>query len=295
MNARHAPFYFLVLALLLVAGTSMFTVSATQYAIRKEFGAIVGIKYEPGLHFKWPWDTVTKFDSRILSQSYTGETFLTNDGRGLIVDFYIKWKVKDPSLFFTTTDGDEAVAGQRLSEIVKDGIKTVVAQRTLQQIVSSERAAVTGEMLGQASVKAAGLGADLIDVRVQRIDLPEDVAARIYESMKQSFVKIANSTRAEGQKESATIRSSAERQRTVIIADAERDALRIRGEGDAAAAQIYSRAYSRNPDFYAFYRSMQAYERSLGKDGDLLVVTPDGEFFKYLKDAAAPKTPAPRR
>ena len=215
MNARHVPVFIGLLALLIVAGTSMFTVSATEYAIRKEFGAIVGTRYEPGLHFKWPWDTVTKFDSRILSQSYTGETFLTNDGRGLIVDFYIKWRVKDPSLFFTDhAVGDEGIAGERLSEIVKDGIKTVVAQRTLQQIVSSERAAVTGEMLGQASVKAAGLGADLIDVRVQRIDLPEDVAARIYESMKQSFVKIANSTRAEGQKESATIRSSAERQRT---------------------------------------------------------------------------------
>ena len=112
MNARHVPVFIGLLALLIVAGTSMFTVSATQYAIRKEFGAIVGTRYEPGLHFKWPWDTVTKFDSRILSQSYTGETFLTNDGRGLIVDFYIKWKVKDPSLFFTTTGGDEGIAGE---------------------------------------------------------------------------------------------------------------------------------------------------------------------------------------
>ena len=295
MNTRYVPLYILLLALLIVAGTSMFTVSATQYAIRKQFGAIVGTHYQPGLHFKWPWETVTKFDSRMLSQSYTGETFLTNDGRGLIVDFYLKWKVKDPSLFFTTTGGDEETAGERLSEIVKDGIKTVVAQRTLQQFVSSERAAVTGEMLGQASSKAAPLGVDLIDVRVQRIDLPEDVASRVYDSMKQSFVKTANSLRAEGQQQSATIKSSAERQRTIIIADAERDALRIRGEGDALAAQTYARAYSKDPDFYAFYRSMQAYERSLGKDGDLLVVTPDGEFFKYLKDAAAPRAPAPRR
>jgi membrane protease subunit HflC len=295
MNTRYVPLFILLLALAIIAGTSMFTVSATQYAIRKQFGAIVGTHYQPGLHFKWPWETVTKFDSRMLSQSYTGETFLTNDGRGLIVDFYLKWKVKDPSLFFTTTGGDEDIAGERLSEIVKDGIKTVVAQRTLQQFVSSERAAVTGEMLGQASSKAAPLGVDLIDVRVQRIDLPEDVASRVYDSMKQSFVKTANSLRAEGEQQSATIKSSAERQRTIIIADAERDALRIRGEGDAIAAQTYARAYSKDPDFYAFYRSMQAYEHSLGKDGDLLVVTPDGEFFKYLKDAAAPRTPAPRR
>jgi membrane protease subunit HflC len=295
MNPRYVPALVVAVLLLILAGLSMFTVSATQFAISKQFGAIVGSQYEPGLHFKWPWILVTKFDNRILSQSYQGETFLTNDGRGLIVDFYIKWKVKDPALFFTTTGGAEEIAGERLAGIVKDGIKTVVAQRTLQQIVSSERAAVTGEMLGQAAGKVAALGVDLIDVRVQRIDLPEEVAARVYESMKQSFAKTASKLRAEGQQASALIRASAERQRTVIIADAERDALRLRGEGDAAAAQVYARAYDKNPEFYAFYRSMQAYERSLGRDGDLLVVTPDGEFFKYLKDAGSPKAAAPRR
>ena len=229
----------------------------------------------------------------ILSQSYTGETFLTNDGRGLIVDFYVKWRVKDPSLYFTATGGLVELAGERLAEIVKDGIKSVVAQRTLQQIVSAERAAVTGQMFGQASRNAAGLGVDLVDVRVQRIDLPDEVAARVYESMKQSFAKTASRLRAEGQSTSAGIRASAERQRTVILADAERDALRVRGEGDAAAALTYARAYSKNPEFYAFYRSLQAYERSLGKDGDLLVVTPEGDFFKYLKDPS--KAAAPRR
>jgi membrane protease subunit HflC len=148
-------------------------------------------------------------------------------------------------------------------------------------------------MFGQASRNAAGLGVDLVDVRVQRIDLPDEVAARVYESMKQSFAKTASRLRAEGQSTSAGIRASAERQRTVILADADRDALQVRGEGDAAAAQIYARAYSKNPEFYAFYRSLQAYERSLGKDGDLLVVTPDGDFFKYLKDPS--KAAAPRR
>jgi len=295
MSARYLPVYGILLVLLILTGLSMFTVSETQYAIRKEFGAIIGTHYAPGLHPKWPWDTVTKFDSRILSQSYTGETFLTNDGRGLIVDFYIKWKVKDPAQFYTATGGFEELAADRLSEIVKDGIKTVVAQRTLQQIVSSERAAVTGEMLGEASGKAGALGVDLIDVRVQRIDLPDEVAARVYESMKQSFNKTASRLRAEGQKASAEIRAAAERQRTVILADAERDALRIRGEGDAAAAATYARAYSHDPEFYAFFRSLQAYERSLGKDGDLLVITPDGEFFRYLKDAGAAKPPAPHR
>jgi membrane protease subunit HflC len=271
------------LAILLTA-TSLFTVSEAELAIRTEFGAIVGSNYAPGLHGKWPWDQVVKFDRRILSQTYTGETFLTNDNRGLIVDFYIKWRVKDPSYYFQATGGREDLAGERLAEIVKDGIKTVVAERTLEQIVSSERAAVTGEMFGQASKNVAGLGAELIDVRVQRIDLPDEVSTRVYESMKQNFAKIASRLRAEGQSASVRIRASAERERTEILANAERDALRIRGEGDAEATKTYAAAYSKNPEFYGFYRSLQAYERSLGKDGDLLVVTPDGEFFKYLKD-----------
>jgi len=232
MSSRLFPWFFVVAGLLIFVAFSLFTVSETEYAIRTRFGAIIDTRYRPGLHLKWPWDMVTRFDRRILSESYTGETFLTNDGRGLIVDFYVKWRVKDPALYYIAAGGREDLAGQRLAEIVKDGIKSVVAQRTLQQIVSAERAAVTGQMFGQASRNAESLGVDLVDVRVQRIDLPDEVAARVYESMKQSFAKTANRLRAEGQQESATIRSTAERQRTVIMADAERDALRIRRVGE---------------------------------------------------------------
>jgi modulator of FtsH protease HflC len=288
MPVRAAPMIAIIVVLLLAA-TSLFTINEAQVALRTEFGAIVGLDYSPGLHFKWPWDQVVKFDRRILSLSYTGETFLTNDNRGLIVDFYVKWRVKDASRYFQATGGREDLAGERLAEIVKDGIKSVVAQRTLEQIVSAERAAVTGDMFGQASRNVGNLGIDLVDVRVQRIDLPDDVSTRVYESMKQNFNKIASRLRAEGQSQSVRIRAAAERQRTELLANAERDALRVRGEGDAQAAQIYAKAYARNPEFYAFYRSLQAYERSLGKDGDLLVVTPDGEFFKYLKDPASGK------
>jgi len=284
MRGARAVALLVLAALVVIAATSLFTISEAQLAIRTEFGAIVGLDCAPGLHVKWPWDQVVKFDRRILSLSYTGETFLTNDNRGLIVDFYVKWRIKDASRYFQATGGREDLAGERLAEIVKDGIKSVVAQRTLEQIVSSERAAVTGDMFGQASRNVANLGIELVDVRVQRIDLPDDVSTRVYESMKQNFAKIASRLRAEGQSESVRLRSSAERQRTEILANAERDALRTRGEGDAQATQTYSKAYSKDPEFYAFYRSLQAYERSLGKDGDLLVVTPDGEFFKYLKD-----------
>ena len=284
MGGRMFPVLFVLAVALVLTGLSLFTVSETEVAIVTEFGAVKGSHYVPGLHYKWPWDVVTKFDRRILSQSYNGETFLTNDNRGLIVDFYIKWRVKEPVQFYTATGGRVELAGERLADIVKDGIKGVVAQRTLQQIVSAERAAVTGEMFGQASKSGAGLGVELVDVRVQRIDLPDDVAARVFESMKQSFAKTAGRLRAEGQSTSTGIRAQAERRRTEILANAERDALHIKGEGDAAASQTYAHAYSKDPEFYAFYRSLQAYERSLGKDGDLLVLTPDGEFFKYLKD-----------
>ena len=288
MPTRAFPIIIVLGLLLLLAATSLFTVSEAQLAIRTEFGAIVGSNYAPGLHPKWPWDQVVTFDRRILTQTYTGETFLTNDNRGLIVDFYIKWRVKDPSYYFQATGGIEDIAGRRLAEIVKDGIKSVVAERTLEQIVSAERAAVTAEMFDQARANVAGLGADLVDVRVQAINLPDEVSTRVYESMKQNFSKIAARLRAEGQSANVRIRAEAERERTEILAAAERDALKVHGAGDAEATAIYARAYSKNPEFYSFYRSLQAYDHALGKDGDLLVVTPDGEFFKYLKDSDKP-------
>jgi modulator of FtsH protease HflC len=282
----RALWIIIVAALLLfVAVRSLFTVNQAQLAIRTEFGAIVGTDYEPGLHFKWPWDEVETFDKRILTQTFTGETFLTNDNRGLIVDFYIKWAVQNASEYFQATGGSEDIAGRRLAEIVKDGIKSVVAERSLERTVSAERAAVTKEMLEQAKANTAALGVNLIDVRVQAINLPDEVSTRVYESMKQNFTKIAARLRAEGQSANVRIRAEAERERTEILAAAEREALKVRGEGDAEATAIYARAYSKNPEFYAFFRSLQAYDHALGKDGDLLVVTPDGEFFKYLKDS----------
>jgi modulator of FtsH protease HflC len=284
MSSRLFPVLLALGVAAVLVGLSLFTVTETELAIVTEFGAVTGTHYPPGLHTKWPWDVVTKFDKRILSQSYSGETFLTNDNRGLIADFYVKWRVKDPVQYFTATGGKEDLAGERLADIVKDGIKSVVAQRTLQQIVSAERAGITSDMFGQASKSATGLGVELVDVRVQRIDLPDDVAARVFESMKQGFARTAGRLRAEGQSASTSTKAAAERRRTEILANAERDALHIRGEGDAAATAIYARAYSKDPEFYAFYRSLQAYQRSLGKDGDLLVLSPDGEFFKYLKD-----------
>jgi membrane protease subunit HflC len=278
----------LIVAILLF--TSFFTVSETELAIRTQFGQIMTLGYLPGPHFKWPVvDKVVKFERRIVTQNYTGETFLTNENRALNVAFYIKWRVMDPGRYYQSTGGIEAAAGQRLADIVKDGIKNAVAQRTLEQIVSAERSAFTGDMFARASKTVDDLGIQLIDVRVQRIDLPDEVATRVYASMQQSFERLARQERGEGEKASLRIRAEADRKRTEILSTATQQSLSIRGEADFTAGEIYGKAYGRNPEFYAFYRSLQAYKNSLGKDGDVLVISPDSEFFKYFKNAGGAK------
>jgi membrane protease subunit HflC len=276
-------------AILVVSGfASLFTVSETQLAIRQQFGAIVGSDYAPGLHVRWPFvDNVVKFERRIVTQNYQSETFLTSENKGLIVDFYIKWRIADPANYFRATQGSEESAGLRLAEVVKNGIKAVVAQRTLAQIVAAERSAFTGDMFEQASASSAReLGIRLVDVRVQRIDLVDEVSGSVYQRMQESFNVRAKQLRAEGSGEAEKIRAEADRQRTEILANAARDAQRLRGEGDGAAAVIYARAYGKNPEFAAFYQSLQAYRDSIGREGDVLVINPDSEFYKYLRSPA---------
>ena len=283
--SRGFPFAVPVVLLLILASTCVFTVGENELAIRTQFREIVDADIEPGMHFKTPIDSVLKFERRISSQSFQGETFLTNENRGLIVDYYVKWRIKDAGRYYQAFNNDEGAANQRLSDIVKDGIKNAVAQRTLQQIVSAERAAFTGAMFGRASKGLEELGLELIDVRVQRIDLPEDVASRVYASMQQSFERLARQLRSEGEKDALRIRAEADRKRTEILSAAARDSLKIRGEADSIASATYSGAYNKNPEFYSFYRSLQAYKNSLGKDGDVMVVSPDSEFFRYLREA----------
>jgi membrane protease subunit HflC len=272
-----------VIAIGVALSFCVFTVSENEVAIRTQFREIVATDYGPGLHFKWPIDTVRKFEKRIVSESFTGETFLTSENRGLIVDYYVKWRIKDAGRYAQSFGTDPRAAGQRLADIVKDGIKNAVAQRTLQQIVSAERTAFTGDMFDRASKSVESLGLELVDARVQKIGLPPDVESRVYASMQQSFGRLARQLRGEGEKEALRIRAEADRKRTEILAAAARDALKLRGEGDAKAAALYSAAYGRNPEFYSFYRSLQAYKNSLGKEGDLMVVSPDSDFFRYMR------------
>ncbi|MCS6946345.1 MAG: protease modulator HflC [Steroidobacteraceae bacterium] len=283
MSARASQLFVVAVALIVVTSQSLFTVNETQWALRTRFREIIQSDYPPGLFVKLPFlDSITRFDRRVLTLNYQNENFLTSENRGVLVTFYVKFRIKDPAQYYRSTGGNEQTAGQRVGDIVKDGIKNAVAQRTLEQIVTAERAAFTGDMFERASATLTQLGIELVDVRVQTIDLPEDVAARVYDSMKQSFERLAKQQRGEGEKDSLRIRADADRRRIEILADAQRESLRLRGEGDAAAAEIYNRAYTRNPEFYAFYRSLQAYKNTLGKEGDILVVTPDSEFFKYL-------------
>ena len=287
MFGRATPYIVIFAVVALFGLTSLFQVKETQVAIRTQFGEIQGPQYGPGLHMKWPFmDEVVKFERRIVTQNYQGETFLTSENKGLIVDFYVKWRIKDVGPYYRTSGGIEDVAGSRLGEIVKDGIKSVVAKRTLQEIVIAERTAFTGDMFGRASEAVKELGIELVDVRVQRIALPDEVSGSVYQRMQESFRALGNRLRAEGSAEAERIRAEADRKRTELLATAQRDAQLLRGEGDAAAGHIYSAAYGKSPEFYGFYRSLQAYRNSLGKDGDVWVVAPEGEFFKYLNSSA---------
>jgi modulator of FtsH protease HflC len=224
----------------------------------------------------------------VLTVNYNSEKFLTRESQALNIDYYIKWRIRDASRYFQATGGDEKNAGSLLGERIQYGIKNALARRTLSEIVTSDRQEVTGEFMAEAGKSMAGIGVEIVDVRLQRIDLQEDVASSVYESMKRGFESIARTERGEGEKEKNILMAEADRKRTELIAKALSDAQRIRGEGDATAAAIYAQAYNRNPEFYAFWRSLQAYRTALGKD-DVMVISPDSEFFRYLQ------SPTPKR
>jgi modulator of FtsH protease HflC len=291
MGSRILGILVLLLAVILVITTSTFIVKEQELALRVQIQEIIGKDYKPGLHFKVPFiDDVVKFDRRVLTRKFDGEQFLTSESQGLTIDYYIKWRISEPERFYqATSGGDEGRAEGLVGQKIQDGIKNAVAGRTLKDIVNSDRQEITSGFMARSSQELESFGIQLIDVRIQRIDLQDDVAARVYESMKQSFEGIARTQRGEGDRESQKIRASAERQRTEIIAKANADAQRIRGEGESAAAAIYAAAYNRNPEFYSFWRSLQAYRNSLGQDRDLIVISPDGEFFKYLKSPTPQK------
>jgi len=263
---------------------SVFTVDEREFAVKFRFGEIIKADYTPGLHFKIPFvNTIAKYPDRILNYEESEERFLTGEKKNLIVDYFITWRIIDPGQFFRSVRGDELFAEQRLSAIIREGIKAEFGRRTVQEVVSAERSEIMRAMLAQAGQRAPELGIEVVDVRVMRIELSNEVSGSVFSRMQQERARVAAQLRAEGSEESERIRSDADRQRTVILAEAYRDAEIIRGEGDARAAEIYATAYSQNPEFYSFYRSMQAYRAAIGRDQDVLVLSPDSEFFQFLQ------------
>jgi membrane protease subunit HflC len=278
MQTKILYFMVALVAFILIARASVFTVSEGQLAIKSTGGEIVDSNYIPGLHFKVPLvNEVTKFDGRILTDLYQSEHFLTREQEQLTIDFYVKWRIENLRRYYETTGGSEDVANARLRETIRDSIKSVVTQRTLQQVVTAERTEFTDAMMKTARSSAAQLGIELVDVRITKIDLPQQVQDSVFERMRATF-----KLRAEGVEASDRIRAEANKEQTEILANASRQASETRGQGDASASEVYAKSYSKNAEFYSFYRSMQSYREALGTTGDLLVIPPDNAYFKYF-------------
>ena len=267
-------------------GVSAFTVDETELAIKLRLGEVIRADYEPGLNWKIPAiHTIRKFPKRILTISDRPERVFTAENEALEVDFFVKWRIVDPVRFYTSTGGSAVIGDDRLSEIIKNAVVTEFGKRTVTQAISVGRAELMQDMLTTAAATAEDLGVELIDFRVKQVEFMEDVRNSVYQRMAAERKRIAAERRAEGRAVAEQKRASADRERTVILADAYRDGQKIRGEGDATAAATYANAYNKDPEFYAFYRSIDAYRKSMGKQGDLLVLDPDNDFFRYLNES----------
>tara|TARA_B100000470_G_scaffold66456_1_gene50712 strand:- start:1873 stop:2745 length:873 start_codon:yes stop_codon:yes gene_type:complete len=275
---------------LIILGFATFTVNERELAIKLQVGEVVRSDYKPGIHFKIPFiQSVRKFPKRILTISDRPDRIFTAERLALQVDFFVKWRIIDSVQFYISTGGSQRLANNRLSEIIKNAIVTEFGKRSVQEAISVERAELIKDMLATASSAAQGLGVELIDVRVKQVEFPDDVRNSVYQQMREERARIAAERRAEGMEISEQKKSTADKERTIILADANKDSQIIRGEGDASAADIYASAYSQDPEFYAFYRSIDAYRNSLGRAGDIMVIDPNNEFFRYLNKSEVPE------
>jgi membrane protease subunit HflC len=275
-----------IVAFALVVGPqTVFTVNEKEKAILRQLGEIKRSDYEPGLHFKVPFfQNVLKFDARIQSLDAEPELYLTSEKKNVNVDSFVKWRVDEVGDYFTSTGGNERIAGLRLSEVIRKRLKDEFGTRTIVDVVSGEREQIMEVVTIALNDYAASLGIEIIDVRIKRIDLPENVSASVFQRMQTERQEVAKQFRSRGEEEAKTIRARADREREVLYAEARRDAERTRGEGDALAADVYAQAYTQDPDFYALYRSLNAYKASFGSNSDVLLIKPDSEFFRFFKN-----------
>ena len=272
--------------LLVIVGNTLFVVKETERAVMLRFGQLVNADIEPGLHFKIPWvNTVRKFDARIQTEDATPERFLTLEQKALEVDSYAKWRIVDVDQFYVSTRGNVSTAGNLLAQRINDGLRDQIGARTLIEVVAGERDQLMLDLTAELNeTTASDIGIEVIDVRVKRIDLPDDVRSSVYERMITERNREAQEIRSRGDELAIGIRADADRQVVIYEAEAYRDAERIRGEGDANATSIYASAFSKDEEFYAFTRSLNAYRETFSSKNDVLLLDPDSDYFKYLKD-----------
>ena len=277
----------LSLIAVIIISQSVFVVSEIERAVKLRFGEIVQFDLEPGLHFKWPIiNSVRYFDSRILTLDAQPQRYLTSEKKALMVDSFIKWRIKDVAKYFTTTGGDEERAKRLLSQRVDTGLRNEFGTRTVKEVVSGERDQLMNSLTSMLDgIAQEELGVEVIDLRVKRIDLPLEVSESVYNRMRTERERLARELRAQGNEVAEKIRATADKDKTIILADAYREAEETRGNGDAKATATYAEAYSKDPEFYDFTRSLKAYQATFQSKGDILLIDPDSDFFKYLDNS----------
>lgn len=270
---------------------SAFTVDEREYAIVFRLGEIVSVKKEPGLYFKMPLvENIRYFDKRILTLNWDEpDRFITSEKKNVLVDSFVKWKIIDPAKYYVSVKGDEAQAQRRLAQTVNDGLRAEFGKRTIHDVVSGERSEIMDILRQRADKDSRQIGIQILDVRLRRVDLPKEVSESVYQRMDAERKSVANELRSQGAAAAEKIRADADRQREVIIAEAFRDAQKVKGEGDAKSAEIYADAFGKNPEFYAFYRSTEAYKNSFKSKSDVIVLDQSSDFFKYMRSAGAKK------
>jgi len=269
---------------LVLASSTLFVVKETERAIMLQFGEVVQFDIQPGLHVKVPFvNTVRIFDARVLTLDARPQRYLTLEKKALIVDSFVKWRIDDVAVYYTSTSGDEFTAAKLLASRIDTGLRNQFGERTLTEVVSGERDELMAELLEELNqLVKTEFGIEVVDVRVKRIDLPQEVSESVYGRMRTERESEAREIRSKGKEFAEGKRADADRQETVIEANAYRDAELVRGDGDAKAAAIYAKAFNKDPEFYSFYRSLDAYRKTFGAGGDVMLLEPDSEFFKYM-------------
>ncbi|TFH67475.1 protease modulator HflC [Gammaproteobacteria bacterium LSUCC0057] len=275
-----------LLAVALLASSTLFVVSETERGVKLRFGRLIEADIQPGLHYKVPFaDQVRIFDARVLTLDATAASFFTIEKKRLIVDSYAKWRIADVEAYYKATGGVESVANSRLANRVNNGLRNEFGSRTLREVVSGERDALMRSITDELNATVLeSLGIEVVDVRVKRIDLPDEVSSQVYRRMTAEREKEARELRSTGKEKAEVIRAAADRERTIELANAYRDAEQTRGDGDADAARIYAAAYQKDAEFYAFMRSLAAYKSAFSNKADVMLLEPDSDFFRYLNN-----------